>query len=172
MQPCAQSAAFPRQAPGELSAACVGNEHPRAVSAVNLVRCCAMPCSAQATQGVCGMPDAVEADDLGKHTAGHTLLAALWQRLSPVLETYCQDQGMDPAVSVEGVLEGLGQVLARREPSSAQWKDLEASACRYKDFVSSGQDAQLSFHQDARQVTGLPGFCGEPQPADTCILDT
>lgn len=115
------------------------------------------------------MPDAVEADDLGKHTAGHTLLAALWQRLSPVLAAYCQDRGMDPASSMEGVLEGLGQVLARREPSSAQWKDLEASACRYKDFVSSGQDARLSFHQDARQVTCLPGLCEKMQCASRCV---
>ena len=53
------------------------------------------------------------------------------------------------------VLEDLGQALVKREPSSADWKELEASACQYRDLVSLGEDAQLSFHGDAQMVTVL-----------------
>ncbi len=53
------------------------------------------------------------------------------------------------------VLEHLGQALVEREPSSADWRELEASACQYRDLVSSGEDAQLSFHKDAQMVTVL-----------------
>ena len=112
----------------------------------------ATPCQLSAHQHPC---DADEADDLAKHTAGHTLLTALWQKVSPLLVAHCQNQGLDPAVSMEAVLEDLGQALVKREPSSANWKELEASACQYRDLVSSGEDAQLSFHGDAQLVTML-----------------
>ncbi|KAL0029785.1 hypothetical protein WJX79_010638 [Trebouxia sp. C0005] len=93
-----------------------------------------------------------EADDLAKHTSGHTLLAALWQKVSPLLVAHCRNQGLDPSLSVQAVLEDLGQALVKREPSSADWKELAASACQYRDLVSSGEDTQLSFHGDAQMV--------------------
>ena len=56
---------------------------------------------------------------------------------------------------MQAVLENLGQALVKREPSSADWKELENSACQYRDLVSSGEDAQLSFHGDSQMVTVL-----------------
>ncbi|DBA65573.1 TPA: hypothetical protein ACH3X2_003134 [Trebouxia sp. C0005] len=99
-----------------------------------------------------GPGDAVEADDLAKHTSSHTLLAALWQKVLPLLIAHCQNRGLDPSLSVQAVLEDLGQALVKREPSSADWKELAASACQYGDLVSSGEDTQLSFHGDAQMV--------------------
>ncbi|KAL0029746.1 hypothetical protein WJX79_007038 [Trebouxia sp. C0005] len=93
-----------------------------------------------------------EADDLAKHTSGHTLLAALWQKVSPLLVAHCRNRGLDPSLSMQAVLEDLGQALVKREPSSADWKELAASACQYRDLVSSGEDTQLSFHGDAQMV--------------------
>ncbi|DBA67883.1 TPA: hypothetical protein ACH3X2_014149 [Trebouxia sp. C0005] len=91
-----------------------------------------------------------QADNLAKHTLGHTLLAALWQQVSPLLVGHYR--GLDPSLSMQAVLEDLGQALVKREPSSADWKELEASACQYRDLVSSGENAQLSLHGDAQMV--------------------
>ena len=93
----------------------------------------------------------VEGDDLEKHLAGHTLLAGLWQKLEPLLDAFCHGKTGNPASLRQSILTRLQACLAAREYSKDDWKDLLASAYRYREIASRDADHQ-QLHEDAELV--------------------
>ena len=96
---------------------------------------------------------AVRGADLSKHIAGHTLLACMWQKMSPVLDSFIGDTNQRGEAR-EGALRELRDVLVTKESSSTAWKRLTADACaaRHSDFKA--QDQQMS--HDAKLVMKYP----------------
>ena len=92
----------------------------------------------------------VRGADLSKHIAGGTLLAYMWQKMSPVLECIVEDTNQREE-AWEGALRELRDVLLTKESSSSAWKSLTADACaaRHSDFKA--EDQQIS--HDAKLVT-------------------
>ncbi len=95
---------------------------------------------------------AVTGDDLVKHISGHGLLARLWDMLMPALNAFCQNKPGDPAVVMQSVLDDLSNVVAKREPSGAEWRSLTASACRYRNMFTMGGDADQHFSEHGELV--------------------
>ena len=91
---------------------------------------------------------AVEGADLSKHTAGHTLLAYLWRKALPVLDSCIGDTNRE--AGREAFLRELRHILESGESSTDAWKRLTADACaaRLADPKAEGQ--QLS--HDAKLV--------------------
>ena len=95
----------------------------------------------------------VRGADLSKHIAGHTLLAYMWQKMSPVLESIVEDTNQREE-AWEGALRELRDVLVTRESSSSAWKSLTADACAARHSNFKAEDQQIS--HDAKLVTKHP----------------
>ena len=95
---------------------------------------------------------AVRGADLSKHIAGHTLLAYMWQKMSPVLESIVEDTNHREEAQ-EGALRELRDVLVTMESSSSAWKSLTADACAARHTDSKAQDQQMS--HDAKLVSNV-----------------
>ena len=95
--------------------------------------------------------------DLSKHIAVQTHVAHMWRQLSPVLDAYAMECGHNSSnIKVKAhALEQLKDVLAKKESSGADWRNLTASACAARQTGYSEPHRQLS--TDAKLVRHQSG---------------